>query len=254
MGLLQLSLESHTEAIPWYERFDPEQRLIRDTGYFRLKRTLDLLLCVVGLPFFVPAFIACAILVKLDSLNEPVLLREQRAGRGGRQFWMHRFRTTTLETSGPHVTRIGRILRKAGLNELPQIINVIEGKMSFVGPRPTILSPDTYLLWQTERLDVMPGITGLAQVVSRDETAFDERARLDITYIERQSIWLDVNILAHAAVLALRKGWQTEGNTLFGGVVRDDELSPSSKPVMSSRSTSLPAIASERVPEQSTVP
>jgi len=78
---------------------------------------------------------------------------------------------------------------------LPQLINVLKGEMSLVGPRPTSFSPDTYCLWHTERLDVTPGVTGLWQIIGRGETEFDERLRLDIAYIERRCLWLDIQIL-----------------------------------------------------------
>ncbi len=95
----------------------------------------------------------------------------------------------------PRVTRVGRFLRKTSLDELPQIINVLKGDMSLVGPRPTSFDASTYDLWHTERLEVLPGITGLWQVNGRSDVDFDERARLDIEYIEKQSVWLDLWIL-----------------------------------------------------------
>jgi lipopolysaccharide/colanic/teichoic acid biosynthesis glycosyltransferase len=98
-------------------------------------------------------------------------------------------------TNDPRVTKVGRILRKTSLDELPQLINVLRGEMSLVGPRPTSFGAETYQLWHTERLDVVPGLTGLWQVVGRAQLEFDDRLRLDIAYIERRSIWLDINIL-----------------------------------------------------------
>ena len=98
-------------------------------------------------------------------------------------------------TNDPRVTRVGRILRKTSLDELPQIFNVIKGDMSLVGPRPTSFDVSTYKLWHTERLEVLPGLTGLWQVSGRSDLDFDERLRLDIAYIERQSLWLDIQIL-----------------------------------------------------------
>jgi lipopolysaccharide/colanic/teichoic acid biosynthesis glycosyltransferase len=98
-------------------------------------------------------------------------------------------------TDDPRVTRVGRILRKTSLDELPQVFNVLKGEMSLVGPRPTSFAGNTYSFWQTERLEILPGITGLWQVSGRSDVDFDDRARLDIQYIEQQSIWLDLNIL-----------------------------------------------------------
>jgi lipopolysaccharide/colanic/teichoic acid biosynthesis glycosyltransferase len=98
-------------------------------------------------------------------------------------------------TDDPRVTSIGRFLRKTSLDELPQIINVFKGDMSLVGPRPTSFDASTYALWHTERLEVLPGITGLWQVSGRSNLDFDDRLRLDVAYIENQSLWLDIKIL-----------------------------------------------------------
>ena len=98
-------------------------------------------------------------------------------------------------TNDPRVTRIGRILRKTSLDELPQLLNVLKGDMSLVGPRPTSFGPDTYALWQTERLDVIPGLTGLWQIIGRASMEFTDRVYLDVLYIENRSIWFDIQIL-----------------------------------------------------------
>jgi len=93
------------------------------------------------------------------------------------------------------VTRVGRLLRKTSLDELPQILNILKGDMSWVGPRPTSFGAETYSLWHTERLEVKPGLTGLWQVAGRSNLDFDERLKLDIEYIEKQNLWLDIQIL-----------------------------------------------------------
>jgi lipopolysaccharide/colanic/teichoic acid biosynthesis glycosyltransferase len=98
-------------------------------------------------------------------------------------------------TNDPRVTRVGRVLRKTSLDELPQLLNVLKGEMTFVGPRPTSFSAETYALWQTERLDVTPGITGLWQIMGRASMEFTDRVYLDVLYIEQRSIWLDFQIL-----------------------------------------------------------
>jgi len=109
-------------------------------------------------------------------------------------------------TNDPRITRIGRFLRKTSLDELPQLFNVLKGDMSLVGPRPTSFGPETYKLWQTSRLDVKPGLTGLWQIIGRAQLEFDDRLRLDIAYIERASLWFDINILVRtvAAVFEQR--------------------------------------------------
>jgi lipopolysaccharide/colanic/teichoic acid biosynthesis glycosyltransferase len=98
-------------------------------------------------------------------------------------------------TNDPRITRLGKFLRKTSLDELPQLFNVLKGEMSLVGPRPTSFGPETYELWHTSRLDVMPGMTGLWQVFGRAQLEFDDRLRLDIAYIERASLGLDIYIL-----------------------------------------------------------
>jgi lipopolysaccharide/colanic/teichoic acid biosynthesis glycosyltransferase len=108
-------------------------------------------------------------------------------------------------TDDPRVTRVGRILRKTSLDELPQLFNVLKGDMSLVGPRPTSFDASTYELWHTERLEVLPGITGLWQISGRSDLDFDQRLRLDIEYIERQSIWLDLWILLRTVTVVVNQ-------------------------------------------------
>jgi len=108
-------------------------------------------------------------------------------------------------TNDPRVTRIGRILRKTSLDELPQLINVIKGDMSFVGPRPTSFSAETYELWHTTRLDVLPGITGVWQIIGRGATEFNDRVLLDAAYIERRCIMLDIEILCRTVTAVLQQ-------------------------------------------------
>ncbi len=171
----------------------------------------------------VVGFCICAIW--LDSPGSAWLAQE-RTGRGGRRFRMFKLRTMVHNanelkakyihlnehsypdfkiTNDPRLTRCGRILRKLSLDELPQLINVLRGEMTLVGPRPTSFSANTYRLWQTARLEVTPGITGLWQVTGRD-LDFDDRLRLDIAYIRNRCLWLDLRILARTitAVIATR--------------------------------------------------
>jgi lipopolysaccharide/colanic/teichoic acid biosynthesis glycosyltransferase len=179
------------------------------------KRLFDILACLLTLPLLVFAGGLIALLIWLDDPG-PVLFRQARTGQGGQRFAMYKFRTMVTNadelkqkyahmnelswpdfkiSNDPRVTRVGRILRKTSLDELPQIINVLKGEMSLVGPRPTSFDVTTYSLWHTERLEVLPGITGLWQVSGRSDVDFDERLRLDIEYIERQSLWFDIYIL-----------------------------------------------------------
>lgn len=179
------------------------------------KRIMDVTLCLLFLPFALFAMAICAVAIRLDSAG-PIIFTQERTGKGGRRFRMYKFRTMLPNaeelkqkyahlneltwpdfkiTNDPRITRVGRILRKTSLDELPQIFNILKGEMSLVGPRPTSFSVQTYTLWQTERLEVLPGITGLWQVSGRNELDFNQRLQLDIAYIEQQSLGLDIKIL-----------------------------------------------------------
>jgi lipopolysaccharide/colanic/teichoic acid biosynthesis glycosyltransferase len=198
----------------WYE-MNSRNRWISISTYQSLKRLMDLGLCLVALPFVVPVLALCCLAVKLDSPG-PLFFAQQRTGLGGRRFKMYKLRTMVVNaeelkakymhlneltypdfkiSNDPRITRVGRLLRKTSLDELPQILNVLWGDMSLVGPRPTSFSASTYNLWHTARLDVKPGLTGLWQVSGRNELDFDDRLRLDIAYVRNQTLWLDVQIL-----------------------------------------------------------
>lgn len=185
-------------------------------SYRLTKRLFDLIVSLLALPFAVPLMLLIALLVRLDSPG-PIIFKQQRTGVDGKRFTMLKFRTMFENAEelklkyahlnqltwpdfkiadDPRVTRVGKILRKTSLDEIPQLFNVIIGDMSLVGPRPTSFAANTYELWQTERLEVRPGLTGLWQVNGRSDTDFEERCELDIEYIERQSWALDLHILA----------------------------------------------------------
>ena len=188
------------------------------------KRVFDLAICVLLLPFVAALLIGCAIAIRLDSRGQ-VLFAQERTGRNGHRFRMYKFRTMVENAeelkeqlrhlsvvpppdfkipNDPRITPVGRFLRRSSLDELPQILNVVRGDMSLVGPRPTSFAPSTYRLWHTTRLEVPPGLTGLWQIRGRNTTTFDERLRLDIKYIAEMSILLDLKILAATAKVVVR--------------------------------------------------
>lgn len=200
----------------WVFDFDPDKSMIPSRSYLVLKRIMDITLVMVASPFWLPVLLLITLLVWLGAPGAPVFFKQMRTGKGGRRFAMYKFRSMVPNaeelkekymhlnelqwpdfkiTNDPRVTRIGNILRKTSLDELPQLLNVLKGDMSLVGPRPTSFGAETYRLWHTERLDVTPGLTGLWQVVGRAETEFDDRLRLDIAYIERRCLSLDIQIL-----------------------------------------------------------
>ena len=201
----------------WIKKFDPQKRILTGDAYLVAKRIIDLFLVVLSFPVWGLLMGLIALVIFVTS-SKPILFVQQRTGRGGRRFRMYKFRSmvpnaeelkkelAAVNASGdlagplklehdPRITPIGRILRKTSLDELPQVFNVILGDMSLVGPRPTSWSPESYKLWHTERLDVLPGITGLWQVFGRGGEDFDEWLRWDIRYLERRSLWLDLMIL-----------------------------------------------------------
>ena len=205
--------EATLPAEPWYAQ--ESRPFLSEVWYGRLKRAIDVVFCLLVLPFVLPVLAACAVAIRLDSPG-PVVFTQLRTGVGGRRFRMYKLRTMFRNaaelkekyahlneltwpdfkiTNDPRVTRVGRFLRRTSLDELPQIFNVLKGDMSLVGPRPTSFSADTYSLWHTARLAVKPGLTGLWQVSGRDEVDFDDRLRLDIAYIRRRCLWLDVQLI-----------------------------------------------------------
>ena len=210
---------------PWYER-DAGRRRLSEANYQRIKRWLDIALCLLALQLVLPILALCALAIKLEGPG-PVFFSQLRTGRGGRRFKMYKLRTMVPNASelkakymhlnelrypdfkisnDPRVTPLGRLLRKTSLDELPEIFNVLRGEMTLVGPRPTSFSAETYSLWHTARLDITPGITGLWQVSGRSQVGFDERLRLDIAYIRNRSLSLDLQILLRTvgAVLSAR--------------------------------------------------
>ena len=181
-----------------------------------VKRSFDLVVSLIVVVVGLPVWLLIAAAIKLDSPG-PVLYRDRRIGVGLREFGMLKFRTMVQgaaeqqdeleeqnEAPGalfkirddPRVTRVGRLLRKLSLDELPQVLNVLAGEMSLVGPRPLPLRDyDMLESWHRKRYLVLPGITGLWQISGRSNLTFDDLVRLDFYYIENWSIWLDISIL-----------------------------------------------------------
>lgn len=183
------------------------------------KRAVDVTLSLVALGLLAVPFAALALAVKLDD-GGPVFFRQARAGRGGRTFRVWKFRTmvvdamsrglgVTVSADDARITRVGRILRGLGFDELPQLINVLVGEMSLVGPRPTLpYQVEHYDGTQRRRLEVRPGITSLAVVSGRNALPWRERIELDVWYVDHWSLGLDVRILFRTlwCVLVTREG------------------------------------------------
>jgi len=190
-----------------------------------LKRMVDLLGAIVGLLIFAPLMLLAAILIKLDSPG-PVLFVQKRIGENGRAFKMYKFRTMVANAeellkelvavdklaepvfkleNDPRVTKLGRILRRTSIDELPQLVNVLRGEMSLVGPRPEEAGMvKHYSTWHRKRLAVKPGITGPMQINGRGDLSLEERVRLELDYIRNYSLWKDLKILLRTVPMVIK--------------------------------------------------
>jgi exopolysaccharide biosynthesis polyprenyl glycosylphosphotransferase len=204
----------------------PPLRLSRGARLF--KRSLDLVVSGVGLLFLTPVLAAVALIIKLDSRG-PVFFRQVRHGRGGDEFRICKFRTMVdgaeaqrlnlahlneMEDGGPlfkmrvdpRVTRVGAILRKLSIDELPQLWNVLRGEMSLVGPRPFVVHESACITgWGERRLETTPGITGLWQILGRNDISFEEMLQLDYVYVTNWSPWWDIKILLRTIPAVLQR-------------------------------------------------
>jgi exopolysaccharide biosynthesis polyprenyl glycosylphosphotransferase len=193
-----------------------------------LKRSVDVLASGLGLLMLSPLLAVCAVAIRLDSPG-PVFFRQRRHGRAGREFEIVKFRTmrdgaeaerfalaeqNQMEGGGPlfkihedpRVTRVGRVLRKWSVDELPQLWNVLRGEMSLVGPRPFVVHESEQITgWAGRRLDTTPGITGLWQVLGRNDIPFEEMVKLDYIYVTNWSLWWDIKILCQTLPVVLAR-------------------------------------------------
>ena len=183
------------------------------TGIPASKRLFDLVLTALGLILISPLLAATAILVFL-VLGSPVLFSQIRPGYKGEPFTVYKFRTMTnmhgldgiLLPDSERLTRLGRFLRSFSIDELPELLNVLRGDMSLVGPRPLLMQYlDRYTPEQARRNDVLPGITGWAQVNGRNILTWEDKFRFDVWYVDHWSLWLDVKILALTVWRVLRR-------------------------------------------------
>lgn len=218
--------EISQDEYQWIERYRPGRFTLNERTYLVVKRILDLLIVFISSPFWLVLMGLVALAIKIDSSDGPVFFIQPRTGKDGKRFQLLKFRTMVTNAeqllenykhlstvqwpaikipNDPRVTKIGRFLRRTSLDELPQLINVIKGEMSLVGPRPTSFSSDTYSLWETGRLEVTPGLTGLWQIYGRGSTGFDVWSRMDILYINHRCLTLDFEILVRTVVSVLKQ-------------------------------------------------
>ena len=181
-----------------------------------MKRIVDLLAALGLILTFAPLFLLVVLVVRLTSVG-PVLFRTQRVGKGNKLFTMYKFCTMRIDTPqvATHLLKepdrflapVGGFLRRTSIDELPQLINVVRGEMSLVGPRPALFNQDDLIALRTARgIDALtPGVTGWAQVNGRDELPIPEKVKLDEWYLKNRSFWLDLKILGMTFFKVIRK-------------------------------------------------
>ncbi|MDD5141100.1 MAG: sugar transferase [Verrucomicrobiales bacterium] len=201
------------------------------------KRRLDCILVVVALPVLLPLMMLIALIIRMVSAG-PVLFKQERVGYLGGRFLCYKFRTMfvnadtgihqghldqlmssdapmmKMDSKGdPRIIPFGRLLRASGLDELPQLINVLCGDMSLVGPRPCVsYEYEKYLPWQRERFNTLPGLTGLWQVSGKNQTTFTEMIELDIKYARNKTLWLDLKIIFKTVPALMIQMWEMRVN------------------------------------------
>ena len=192
--------------------------------YIKTKRIVDVFLALIGLLVLFPVFFIIIVGIKLDSKG-PILFRQKRVGINKTHFYILKFRTMKSDTPNDtpthlldhpeqYITRMGKFLRKTSLDELPQIINILTGKMSVIGPRPALWNQYD-LIKERDKYganNVLPGLTGWAQVKGRDELAIDIKARLDGEYVKKMSLWFDIKCFFLTICSVLKSDGIVEGN------------------------------------------
>ena len=184
--------------------------------YEVIKRIIDIVASFTGLILLSPLILIVSMLIKLESKGE-VIFKQKRVGLNGKEFYMYKFRSMVInaeelkeqlesqnEMSGPmfkikddpRITKVGKFIRKTSIDELPQLINVIKGDMSLVGPRPSLPKEvKKFEQWMMERLEVKPGLTCIWQISGRNNIDFEDWMKLDISYVEDRNLWIDIKLI-----------------------------------------------------------
>jgi len=190
--------------------------LIKPKNYLYFKRFLDLVISIITLVCISPVFVIIALIVKLDSKG-PVFFKQTRVGLNSKEFTIYKFRTmhitapayvptNDLVSAADHLTRVGVFLRKSSIDEIPQLINIINNQMSLIGPRP-VIPMEKDLIELRKRLgadQILPGVTGLAQISGRDELEYEKKAQLDAEYRAKMSFRFDLTILFMTFIKIIR--------------------------------------------------
>lgn len=176
--------------------------------YTVFKRFMDIVLSIIGLIIISPILLIVSLAIKIDSKG-PVIFKQERIGKDGKAFKIYKFRSMVVgaekmgtgvysKKGDSRVTRVGKFIRITSIDELPQLVNILKGEMSFIGPRPVL----TYHPWkyeeytpeQLKRFEVRPGVTGLAQIHGRKQVEWEKRIKYDVEYVEKLGLWLDIKI------------------------------------------------------------
>ena len=210
-------MESTINAAPQIS-IDREEMLRSHRHYWVLRRAQDIVFSLLALILLAPLALLISLAIVLDSPGDGAIFRQRRVGRDGKLFWLYKFRTMCPDAEkrlnellklnqmdgpvfkikgDPRITRVGRFLRKTSLDELPQLLNVLQGDMSIVGPRPALpREVELYSDYQRQRLYVTPGLSCYWQIAPhRNEMSFDEWVALDMKYIQERSFWVDWKII-----------------------------------------------------------
>ena len=195
--------------------------------YIITKRILDILISLFLVILLSPLFLIISIAIKLDSQG-PIFFRQTRTGLNGKDFTLLKFRSMAADNdvydfkTGDKITKVGHFIRKTSLDELPQLINILKGEMSFVGPRPWLpILNDYYTEYQKRRFLVRPGITGLAQVSGRKDLDIIKRIELDVEYSDNVSIGLDISIIFKTIMVVFDSSDNTRDNYTLQDELRD---------------------------------
>lgn len=197
--------------------------------YAVFKRFMDIVLSIIGLIILSPILLIVSIAIKIDSKG-PVIFKQERIGKDGKVFKIYKFRSMVVgaekmgtgvysKKGDSRVTRVGKFIRMTSIDELPQLVNILKGEMSFIGPRPVL----TYHPWkyeeytpeQLKRFEVRPGVTGLAQIHGRKQVEWEKRIKYDVEYVEKLSLWEDIKIffITIYKVLFMKDNENTEETT-----------------------------------------
>ena len=189
--------------------------------YIKVKRIISFILAVLLFILFLPIMVIICIAIRLESKGSSIF-KQLRTGKNGKEFYCYKFRSMVKDndvhdlSKKDQVTKVGRFIRKTSLDELPQLVNIIKGEMTFIGPRPWITDyAKHYTKRQRKRLDVTPGLTGLAQCSGRNNISIKEKIDLDIKYVENLSIKMDLYVLYKTIICVLKnEGYSSDKNTI----------------------------------------